>query len=319
MLSRTRLMASAAGAAVGASLISSTHCETPQQSAGARLHGWATSWATGVVQSELVTVQSKDPTVIAAQQLLARHLGGISDMVSTASSPSPLHVSLRETGERHCKVVVQLSLPEGADVAAVLGNVLGVSSFSTTISSPTAKFFGQRTMRDAMQGAQYELHSTLHRTVVHTETCEIEVLRDTASGEATLLLTAAELGAEHAKVRRSERRPRLLDLLPVGITHAQKLKCLSLRRLSPRALRWPTRGLRLQRPASRPTWGGLLTRGRYSMSCAARQRGAVGAMMSRRTARTTLRTQRCTRHEAISLRPTSRVSSARVGVRRIAT
>jgi len=84
-------------------------------------------------------------------------------------------------------------------VAAVLGNVLGVSSFSTTISSPTAKFFGQRTMRDAMQGAQYELHSTLHRTVVHTETCEIEVLRDTASGEATLLLTAAELGAEHAK------------------------------------------------------------------------------------------------------------------------
>ena len=194
----------AAGAATAMQTLCATQCDSSSSLMRAGKLNISTSM--GGRGSQLVTVQGTVHTAtLAAQDVLLKHLAGFQakhwEMLSavgipTTPLPEPLSISL--TADQ--RVMVEFPLPKACDATAVLASTLNVNSLvSTEKSTPLQKMFGDVTIRDAMESAEYEMADGIHQTTVKTEAGDVKLLRDLMTGEASLRFTATQLKGAQAR------------------------------------------------------------------------------------------------------------------------
>jgi len=148
----------------------------------------------GTRAGQVVHVQGGLHTVtLAAEELLVQHLTDATRNRQDAIL-QPLNVSF--DGD---KLAVEFPLPARAEVTAVFGHALRVSSLATQASTPFQRFFGERTLRDVMQGAEFDLVDGVHKTTVTVDGCDVMLLRDVLSGTCTLRLLTSKLEGTHAR------------------------------------------------------------------------------------------------------------------------
>ena len=192
----------AVGVTAAAHTLSATRCDSSLSFA----RKLPISTSMGAHTQPMVTVQgSLHAGTLAAQDLLLKHLAGFQARhwemlnavgIPTTPLPEPLSISL--TSDQ--RVMVEFPLPKSADATAILASTLNVNSLvSTEKSTPLQRMFGDVTIRDAMEDAEYAMADGVHQTTVRTDAGEVVLLRDMGTGDATLRFSAHQLKGAQAR------------------------------------------------------------------------------------------------------------------------